>query len=451
MAQTNQTAAQARLTGAGGVRPGGHMIPLQTLTDEIRRGLHDAAFIRLYGDDAAERSRARCRSLLSAYSASYGDGPVAVVSAPGRTELAGNHTDHNHGKVLAGSVNLDFIAAVGPTDEPVVRLRSEGFPGEFTVRLTELEPVPAERGRFEALVRGTAAGLHAAGRRIGGFSGCITSQVLPGSGLSSSAAVEVLVGMIFNLLYNESSIPPEELAKIGRYAENAFFGKPCGLMDQMACAIGGIIAIDFADPERPVYERVTFPFERYGYALVVADTGGSHADLTEEYAAVPAEMKAVAARFGSETLRTVKKEEVLRNVSRLRDETGDRAVLRALHYFADNGRVERMIGALREGKLSEYFALVRESGSSSWRLLQNCYTAQNPSEQGITLALALTEEFLGSDGAFRVHGGGFAGTIQAYVPAARLSGYREMMEAAFGEGCVTPITARATGVTTVLA
>ena len=425
------------------------MIPLRTLTDEIGRGLHDEVFKKLYGDEAIERSRARYRSLLSAYSASYGDGPVAVVSAPGRTELAGNHTDHNHGKVLAGSVNLDFIAAVGPADTPVVRLRSEGFPGEFTVDLTALEPVPAEYGRFEALVRGTAAGLRAAGHRIGGFSGCIASEVLPGSGLSSSAAVEVLVGMIFNLLYNESSIPTEELAKIGQYAENRFFGKPCGLMDQMACAIGGIIAIDFEVPDKPVYERVTFPFERYGYTLVVVNTGGNHADLTEEYAAVPAEMKAVAARFGHDTLRSVRKEDVLRNVSRLRSETGDRAVLRALHYFADNERVERMIGALRDGRLSEYLALVQESGNSSWRLLQNCYTPRNPSEQGVTLALALTEEFLGNEGACRVHGGGFAGTIQAYIPTARLPEYRRLMETAFGEGCVTPITARAIGVTKV--
>ncbi len=418
----------------------------------------DPFFWEHYGEEAAPGQRRRYRTLLAAVSERFGAGKSAsgagapqaenaalsFFSTPGRTELGGNHTDHNNGRVLAASVHLDSLAAAYPTGDRVVELYSEGFPQPFAVDLRTLTPVAAEKGRTEALIRGVASRLQALGYKIGGLRGCITSDVLRGSGLSSSASIEVLIGTIFNHLFNGGSISTVTLAIVGQFAENTFFGKPCGLEDQLACATGGIIGIDFRDPSSPQIERIPFSFLEHGYALMVVDTGGSHDDLTPDYAAIPAEMRAVASAFGRSVCREISREELLASLPRLREEAGDRAILRALHFFADNERVARQIEALKGAEMGAYLACVRESGSSSWRLLQNC-ASPRVAGQPIPLALAVSDELLAGRGASRVHGGGFAGTIQVYAPIERAESYRAAMEAIFGPTSVTVLRVRNSG------
>ncbi len=377
--------------------------------------------------------------------------PAWLVSAPGRSELGGNHTDHNLGLALACSIDLDTIAVAARREDRQARLWSHGFP-PVTVDLAALEPVSAERETTAALIRGVAAGFRGRGYQVGGFDAVAESRVLPGSGLSSSASVEVLIGTVLNALYNESQAPPTEVAKTGQYAENEFFGKPCGLMDQLASAVGGIIGIDFAAPEQPGVRRLSYSFRDKQLALLIVDTGGSHADLTGEYAAVPAEMRAVAAELGAEVMRGVDAHRLMERLPEIRGRVGDRALLRALHFLNENPRVEKMLAALEHDDLDAYLHLVAESGRSSWMLLQNTYPPHAPREQGVSLALALTEAFFSERGlangvgaACRVHGGGFAGTIQVYLPLEHVTAYERMMRHNVGRDCVTELAVRDAG------
>jgi len=431
-------------------------------------------FAELYGENEVEAARQRYTTLITEMlkdeSDFSGDGlrsapeNLRVFSASGRTELAGNHTDHNRGKVLAASIQLDNAAVVRKRNDNTVFYRSAGFP-DVKVNLTDssgafdLLPKPEEKGTTEALVRGIAAALKERGSAMGGFSANAASTVLPGSGLSSSAALEVLLCRVFDSLYGEGKRDSLEIAQIGQIAENVYFGKPCGLMDQIACAAGGAVAIDFFDTAHPKVKQISFDPAASGYALCVVNTGGSHADLTADYASIPAEMKAVAAFFGKSVLRELDKETVIDRAAEVRKTLGDRALLRAIHFFDENTRVDAMTAALTEMEnavttaakqqaLCSYLDMVNESGDSSWELLQNIYSPDCPETQGIGIALALTKDFLRKQklrGACRVHGGGFAGTIQAYIPLDAMSFYRTKIETVFGANSVTVLKIRHRG------
>ncbi|WP_304225059.1 galactokinase family protein [Gracilinema caldarium] len=413
----------------------------------------------LYGVSQVDEAQRRYRTLLEATLQAFPEteGNIHVFTAAGRTELGGNHTDHNHGKVLAASIQLDALAFVSPRQDNKVIFRSTGY-SDVVVDISDTEPKEQEKGTTEALVRGIAAEFKNRGVPIRGFTANAASTVLSGSGLSSSAAVEVLFGTIFDRLYGGGNRSAVEIAQIGQRAENVYFGKPCGLMDQVACASGGAVAIDFKDPARPLVTQVPFDPGLSGYALCVVDTGGSHADLTDEYAAVPAEMKAVAAHFDKAVLRDVDKKDFYGAIPALRQKAGDRAVLRALHFFAENDRVDAMLRAVqahheaqntseRQQAMETFLSLVNESGNSSWELLQNVTSVKSVGEQGPALALAMTRDFIQSlgRGACRVHGGGFAGTIQVYIPTESVGLYREWMAGTFGEKAVTQLRIRPVG------
>lgn len=399
----------------------------------------------LYVEDALlSKQRGRYTKALEAFEALYGDGDVELYSAPGRSEVGGNHTDHQHGKVLACSLNLDVIAVVRKREDRVVRVKSEGYP-EDTVDLTVLNPVPEEEGSSKALIRGVAGALNEKGYTVGGFDAYTTSEVLQGSGMSSSAAFEVLLGTIFSGLYNEGTISPVEVAKASQVAENRFFGKPSGLLDQMACSVGNLVTIDFADPAEPKVRKVEADFGAFRHSLCITDTKGSHADLTPDYAAVPAEMKQVAAFFGKETLKDVEEDVFYKHLAEVREAVGDRPVLRAIHLFSENRRVDREVKALEEKDFSAFLKEVKASGNSSYKFLQNVYAPAHPNRQGVSLALALSEQVLGDRGASRVHGGGFAGTIQAFVPEDLVEEYRSTLDAVFGEGACHILFVRPVG------
>lgn len=408
-------------------------------------------FARLYGghEQTLEYQILRYEKLIRAYKGFFPEdkGDIQLFSTSGRTEIGGNHTDHNAGCVLAASVQFDTIAAVTATDDNQIIIYSEGCPDVFILNLSRLEPVPHERGTTTALIRGIAARFRELGHTIGGFHACISSSVAKGSGLSSSASIEVLLATIINALYNNNELEPLLLAKIGQYAENIYFGKPCGLMDQLTCAVGGFVAIDFRDSEKAEYRKVNFDPAAHGYSILVVDTGGSHENLIQDYADVHLEMKSIAQILGKEVLRELSLEDIFENINILREKTGDRAILRAIHFFMENQRVADQARALEENRFADFLQLVRESGSSSWRLLQNCWSGNNPKEQGIALALALTENFLkkAKDGACRVHGGGFAGTIQVYLPDEYLEEYSDMMETVFGSNAATVLNIRPQG------
>ena len=353
--------------------------------------------------------------------------------APGRTELGGNHTDHQHGKVLAAGIDLYITAEAEKTEDDVVRIASLGYP-ELKVDLSVLEPVKSEQNRSESLVRGIAACISQLGFKIGGFTAQMRSDVLSGSGLSSSAAYEVLIGRIFNEFYCEGALSDVQIAQIGQYAENNYFGKPCGLMDQMACSVGNIVAIDFKDPASPVIESIDRRFEEFGYALCIIDTRTGHADLTADYASIPADMSLVASYFGKKVLRDVEYEEFLRCYTRLRKIYGDRPVWRARHFFEDSERAGKLAEALKAGDFAEYLRLVNGSGISSEKLLQNIVPQSHPEQTRYGEAIDLARKALGGAGAVRVHGGGFAGTIQAYVPLEEKDAFREKMESVLGSG-----------------
>ena len=353
--------------------------------------------------------------------------------APGRTELGGNHTDHQHGKVLAAGIDLYITAEAEKTDDDVVRIASLGYP-ELLVDLSVLEPVKSEQNRSESLVRGIAARISQLGLRPGGFTAQMRSDVLSGSGLSSSAAYEVLIGRIFNELYCGGKLSDVQIAQIGQYAENVYFGKPCGLMDQMACSVGNIVAIDFMDPQAPVIEQIDRRFEDYGYALCIIDTRTEHADLTSDYASIPQEMSLIAGYFGKKVLRDVEYEEFLRCYTRLRKIFKDGPVMRARHFFEDSERAGKLAEALKAGDFEEYLRLVNESGRSSETLLKNIVPRSHPECTQYGEAIELARKALRGCGAVRVHGGGFAGTIQAYVPLEEKDAFREKMESVLGSG-----------------
>lgn len=389
--------------------------------------------------EAAER---RFRSLKDEHERLFGKKAEAVFSTSGRTELGGNHTDHNLGKVLAGSINLDTIAAVHLTSDSMVSFVSEGYPA-IHADISDLSVHEQLFGTTEAIIRGVASAMSERGGKVGGFCANVSSSVFKGSGLSSSAAVEVLIGTIFNDLFNGGRFTTTDLAIMGQEAENIHFGKPSGLMDQIACANGGIVGIDFQNPKDPVITPVETDFADYGYNLVITTTGGNHADLTADYASIPSEMRLVARHFDKEYLRDVDEQEFTSRIGELRKAIGnDRAILRAFHYFEENRRVTEMIQALQDRDFSKYLSVVNESGDSSFRFLQNIYSPKAFHEQGISLAYAMTETFLKGEGACRVQGGGFAGTTEAYIPCDRTAAYFRHMEKLFGEGCCTVLAIR---------
>lgn len=422
------------------------------LTLQLQKGALDARLITLYGQNALAAQRERYQKAIAAFEALYGkEENVRIFSVSGRTELLGNHTDHNKGKVVAASVDLDVIAVAAPKSNTEIRLKSEGYPEDVVDIATFTAPDKALFGRPCALIAGMCATLTESKHRTGGFVAYTTSSVPTGAGLSSSAAFEVMIGHIENQLYNDGLISDVEIAKAAQKTENEFFGKPCGLMDQLACAVGGIVAIDFEKTEAPVIEKATLDLASHGYRLCIVNTGGSHADLTADYAAVPAEMKAVAAALGHEVLREVDEAKLLQSIPLLREKVGDRALLRALHFFAENKRVERGKAALTAGDLSVFLDIVGESGRSSYCYLQNVYAPSAPNEQGISLALCLAHRYLADKGgAWRVHGGGFAGTIQALVKEKDVTGFCELMNATFGENACTVLNIRPEGTAVVV-
>lgn len=375
----------------------------------------------------------RIENLLSSFHDLFGQAEPVIYSAPGRTEIGGNHTDHQHGRVLAGSVNVDMLAAAAENDSSLVNVKSEGY-DLFSVDLNCLEPVAAEQGTTSALVRGICSEIARRGYSVRGFDACVTSQVMQGSGLSSSAAFEVLMGAVVNGLFCGEALNATDLAIIGQKAENRFFGKPCGLMDQMASAWGGIIAIDFQNPAAPVVKPVDFDFSAAGHSLCMIDVGADHANLTHEYAAIPGELAKISAFFGQAALRDVPEEAFFTNIAKLRAEVGDRALLRAIHIYQENRRVEQLCAALEQGDFPGFLQVIRESGRSSWMYLQNVVVTGSRAEQSAALALALCDSILGERGAFRVHGGGFGGTVQAFVPDDMLAEFKARMEAVFGAG-----------------
>jgi galactokinase len=421
------------------------------LVEAITSGRTDAQLAQLYGSRPAvvAAQAARYMELIRGLAATWGtraDHDVRLFSAPGRTEVGGNHTDHNGGRVLAAAVDLDIAAAVRKNQDGVIRLKSEGYPA-FTIRTSELARVDEEHLTSAALARGVCARMRELGYATGGFDAVVSGRVPKGSGLSSSAAFEVLISTIFNHLYNDGAIGLIPIAQISQYAENVYFGKPCGLMDQTTSAVGGFVTIDFRDFASPVVRQVGFDFAASGFTAVIVDTGGSHADLNDDYAALEHEMKSVARAFGGKVLREFSKQKVMDSIPYLRSKVNDRAILRALHFYDDDRRVVKQVAALEEKRFSDFLGLVIESGQSSWMLCQNCYSNRDFEKQEISIALAASADMLAGRGAWRVHGGGFAGTIQAFVPQDLLEGYLEAMGAIYGvDSChqllVRPVGAR---------
>lgn len=415
------------------------MATLSQIEMGVLHEIYPHLYAKRYSEEDMDR---RYASLLKTHASRFGQKDAKLFSTAGRSELGGNHTDHNLGKVLAGTINLDTIAAVSKREDNHVILDSEGFP-LVDVDLSNLEVVESEKNTTESLVRGIAFAFKQRGLQLGGWQANTTSRVLKASGLSSSAAVEILCGTIFNHLYNSDALNSVELAVIGKFSENNYFGKPSGLLDQMACAYGGIVSIDFEHESEPKITPVPFSFEDFGYHLTIVDTGGNHANLTPEYAAVPKEMKLVAKLLGKDHLREVSIDHFNELLPLLRKTlNNDRALLRAIHFFKENDRVDAMVDALKHQRIDDYLDQVRSSGESSFCFLQNLYPSTFPQEQGLSLAIAMTKEILGDKATVRVHGGGFAGTIQAYVPQAMLSLYSQRMESVFGKGSVTVLAVR---------
>ena len=383
-------------------------------------------------------------ALDAGFSAAFGGAPERYFSAPGRTEIGGNHTDHQRGRVLAGAVNLDTVAAVRCNGTSVIRILSEGYP-LCQVDVQELTPVAEEINTTLALIRGVAARFVQLGCKVEGFDAYVTSTVLPGSGLSSSAAYEVLIGTIINHLFFDGKVSQPEIAMIGQYAENVFFGKPCGLMDQMASAVGSMVTIDFLDKDNPVIEKVDFDFAACGHALCIIDSRASHADLTDEYAAITQELKAVCSHFGKDVLTQIPESKFIAAIKELREKFGDRAVSRAYHFYKENARVPQQVAALKNGDFDTFLRLIKESGYSSYMYLQNVIPAGYREHQDVALALSLCELYLGGRGAYRVHGGGFAGTVQAFVPTDILDSFRKGIDAVLGEGACHVLAIRPHG------
>lgn len=418
------------------------------LLEQIKGQKAKALFNTLYGkhEGVIAFQTDRYTKAVHSYHTYFGQesNDVSIFSTSGRTEVGGNHTDHNGGRVLAAGVSLDTLAVIAPVNDGIITIYSEGFPDVFVVNVAEIEIQEKEKGTTLALIRGIVARMQKLGLQIGGFQGYVASSVLRGSGLSSSAAFEVLICTILDHLYNDGKLDGKQVAMISQYAENVYFGKPCGLMDQTACALGGFVTIDFEDFENPKVRSVAFDFAASGYRLVVVDTGGDHTNLTEEYASITDEMKQIAAYYGKSVLRQVPVTMIEQDMGVLRCKVSDRAVLRALHFHDDDRRVVQEVEALDQADFQKFLSLVIQSGESSWKLLQNCYVG-GYRHQGLTLALAASERILKGKGAWRVHGGGFAGTIQAFVPDSMVDEYTYRLNHIFGKNACTLLSIRPIG------
>jgi galactokinase len=423
------------------------MTKMNSLIEKINGG-DNPLFHELYGTDTAilKEQAGRYASLMGDFEKTFGTGDVMLFSSPGRTEIGGNHTDHNYGRVLAGAVNLDNIAVAAASGSNIIRIKSAGYP-EFQVDLNDLTIDESAFYTSGALVKGICAKMKEKGYTIGGFNACIEGRVPKGSGLSSSASFEVLIGTIINALFNDGKMSAVENAIIGQWSENNYFGKPCGLMDQTACSVGGLITIDFKDPANPIVKEVDFDFVSTGFSLVITDVGGGHDDPASqaEYASLPTEMKSVAAVLGAKVLREVTLEQIVENIPEIRKKTGDRAILRAYHFQGDNQRVADQVAALEKGDFQSFLKMVVESGYSSYMYNQNIFDVVHKDEQVVSLALALSEMVLKGSGAWRVHGGGFGGTIQAFVPQDKLDEYVKTLEHVYGKGTCHKLFIRAKG------
>ncbi len=413
------------------------MSNINSVINSIKNGEYDGTFTKLYGKSAQiiEKQRARYIETINSFVKVFSpDREIVIYSAPGRTEIGGNHTDHNNGTVMAAAVNLDVIAIVSKNDEGVIRVKSKGFDRMDVIDTKDLEPNEKEHGHSGALIRGLCADIKNRGGEVGGFDAYTTSDVLRGSGLSSSAAFEVVIGAILNGEYNNFKFTAVEVAQMSQFAENVFFGKPSGLMDQTASSVGGAITIDFKDNSKPIVTKVELDLAKHEFALCITDTKGSHAGLTDEYAAVRLEMEAVAAFFGKKVLRELDEAELYKNVAAVREKLGDRAVLRAMHFFADSQRAQDLYSAINEDRFEDFLVHIIQGGHSSYEYNQNAYCIKDSKEQGVCVGLALSQKVLNGKGAWRLQGGGFAGTIQAFVPLSLLDEYYALMESVFGEG-----------------
>ncbi|MDD4779280.1 MAG: galactokinase family protein [Tissierellia bacterium] len=410
----------------------------------IKLGKYDSYFSKLYCDKKIIEHQNRYISALEKFIKNFGDKEISIYSSPGRTEIGGNHTDHQRGCVLAASINLDTICIVSKNQSSHINLISDGY-NNIIVDIDDLTIHTEEKNTSSSLIRGISAKFNNLEFNIGGFDAYMTSNIPTGSGLSSSAAFEVLIGTIFNNLFNDGCINSIKIAQIGQYAENVYFGKPCGLMDQIATSIGSLLFIDFKNPNMPIVEQLNFNFENCGHTLCIVNTGGSHADLTHDYESIPKEMKSVANEFKTDYLRNVDEALFFRSIKELRKNLSDRAILRAIHFFNENKRPTKELNALKNNNFTEFLELIRESGRSSYMYNQNVYIPDNPKEQSISLAISLSEKIFLNQGACRVHGGGFAGTIQAFVPNNLLENYINVMEDVFGQGCCLVLKIRQIG------
>ena len=420
------------------------MYNISQLKDFLKEKKMDEKFSSIYGNDAYSISEAynRLSDTIKHFESIEKTQEIYVFSASGRTELSGNHTDHNNGCVLTASINLDKLAVVSKRDDNKIVVYTDYSNTPDIIDINDLNINKDEYGKSNALTRGVCAGIKNKGYNIDGCTVTLNNKVLIGSGLSSSASFESLIGEIQNTLYNEDKISKVDIAKIGQYAENVYFGKPCGLMDQMGCSVGGIMSIDFKDNDNPIIEKVEYDFESKGYALMIVDAKGDHSGLTNEYAAIREEMNAVANYFGKKVCREITKKELIDNASKLRAEVGDRAIMRAYHFLEENERVINQINALKKDDINTYIKLMNESGLSSFMYLQNCYSVTSSKNMGVALGLTLTKDFLKGEGACRVHGGGFAGTIQALIPVSKVEEYKKYMNSIFGEGSAVKIRVR---------
>ena len=416
-------------------------------TVELKKAFADSKYDELLLDIYLDESRIeyqkeRYVKAIEKFESLYGEQDVEIYSAPGRSEISGNHTDHQHGEVLAASINLDAIAVVKKND--IIRVVSDNY-DMITISLDDISKKDDEEGTTTALIKGVLAGLKDRGNEIGGFDAYITSDVLIGAGLSSSAAFETIIGTIVSGLYNDMKVSAVDIAIIGQYAENVYFGKPCGLMDQMACSVGSLVHIDFADKANPIIDPVSFDFAKYGYSLCITDTKGSHADLTHEYAAVPSEMRAAAAVLGKEVLHGTSLKDLLEKADEIREKAGDRAFLRAVHFVTENVRVQNAVAALKAEDFEGFLKVIKASGDSSYKYLQNVYTNQDVQHQNVSVALAVSDAILGANGVCRVHGGGFAGTIQAFVKNEAVKEYKDTLDKVFGDGACKVLKIRKYG------
>ena len=421
------------------------MLNLDQIINDINEGRLDDKLLDIYVDESKlSTQKDRYINALNEYKKLFTEELDGIYSAPGRSEIGGNHTDHQHGETLAASINDDAIAMVKSTDKNVVNVLSEGY-DMITIDLNDIDKKDSEEGTTIALIKGVIKGVKDHGYNIGGFNAYITSNVLSGSGLSSSAAFETLIGTILSGLYNDMKIPAVEIAIIGQYAENYYFGKPCGLLDQTASSVGGLCHMDFINPKEPAVTKVDFDMESYGYSLCITDTKGSHADLTDDYAAVPKEMKEVASFFRKEVLIEVDEADVIKNAAAIREKYSDRAFLRVIHFYEENKRVNQEVEALKTGDIDTFLKTVNASGNSSYKYLQNVYTNHDVEHQNVSVALMLSELFLGNNGVARVHGGGFAGTIQAFVKNEAVADYKKKMDIVFGDGACNVLKIRKYG------